>query len=131
MTGPVTGGSVPIACDRHHDALVVCRRDHVSLPAADERHVPFRTGNRLAVAAVDDLVQEHARRLRHIHRFGQGERRDVFHLPERVPRRHVEILNDRVVRILRIDLSVHLAAYEFEWSGGFPRLVRCSSARAR
>ena len=33
-------GSVPIPCDRHHDALVVCRRDHVSLPAADERHVP-------------------------------------------------------------------------------------------
>ena len=110
--------AVRIARDRHHDRLVGRRRDYVALPAADERHVAFRTGDRLAVAAVDDLIKEHACRLRHIYRLGQRERRDVFHLPARVSRGQIEILNDGVVRILRIDVAVHLAADEFERPGG-------------
>jgi hypothetical protein len=49
-------------------------------------------------------VPHHAARLTHVHRFGQHERRDVTHLAVGVLA-EVDILDDRVERIVRVELT--------------------------
>ena len=74
--------------------------------------------------AIDDLIEEHARGLREIDGLGQREGRDVLDFAARVPRRQAEILDDRVVRILRIDLAVDPSANQLERARRTGRLSR-------
>jgi hypothetical protein len=78
--------------------------------------VSFGGGDRLAVAAIDDLIDEDMRRLRQVGRLGQCEGCDVLDFAARVAWRQRQILDDRVLRVSRIDFAVDPSANQLERS---------------
>lgn len=115
------GRAVLLARDGNGDRLVRRGRNHVALPAADERNVSLGVGRRLSVSAIDDLIDEDARGLCEINGLCQGEGRDVLDLAARIAWRQGEILDDRVVWISRIHLAVDPSTNQLEGSRGTGR----------
>ncbi len=76
--------------------------------------MPFRAHCRRPAAAIDHRIHQHAARLRHVDRLDQRERRNVFHLAARVARRELDIGDERILRICRVELAVGLAAQLLE-----------------
>ena len=125
------GRAVLLARDGNGDRLVRRGRNHVALPAADERDVSLGVRRRLSVPAIDHLIEEDARGFCEIDGLRQREGRDVLDLAARIPWRQAEILDDRVVWISRIHLAVDPSTNQLEGARRTGRLSRHSSARAR
>jgi len=70
----------------------------------------FLIGGRHAVTAIRDQVIQDSAGLRHIDGFRDRERGRVFHHAARVARGELEIVDDRVARILGVQLAVKMAA---------------------
>ena len=115
----------PVAVARHGhlNGLVGGRRRDVALPAADERDVPVWPRRGGAVAAIDDRIHEHAARLRQVRGHHQRERRDVIDAAARIARRQVDVLDDAVAPIARIDFAVHASADVHVRAGAAKRLA--------
>ena len=101
------------------DRLIVRGRNDISLPAADERDVPLGTRGGLSAAAIDDGISQHAARLRHVDRLDERERRDVFDLAPRIAWRKLDVGDDRVLRIVGIELAVNLSGDLLEGADAF------------
>ena len=82
------------------------RRNDVALPAADERDVAIRMRHGIATSAVHDGVQQDAARPHHLRRPHERERDDVFDLAASVARREVDVGDNGVLRIRRVQLAV-------------------------
>jgi hypothetical protein len=92
LAGPAVGGGARI----------------VTLPAAQQADVARialvrRKGD--VAAAIGNVVPHQAARLRHVHRLADDERRHVFDLAARVRRRKLQVGNDLVRLVERIELT--------------------------
>ena len=105
--------AVGVPCYGNGNRLIRRGRHDIALPAADQHDVPVGVRRHVTFAAVDDLVDQHARGLRGIDRPRQRERRHVLDTPTRVTRCELQVLDDAVVRIAGIHFAVHPAAHDF------------------
>ncbi len=114
---------VAAASHGHLNGLVGGRRRDVTLPAADEGNVPVWPRRGGAVAAIDDRIHEHAARLRQVRGHHQGERGNVIDAAPCIARRQVDVLDDAVAPIARIDFAVHASADVHVGAGAAKRLA--------
>src|ERR1019366_4099323 len=70
----------------------------------------IRGRGRRAVAAVRHAVEQDAARMRHVDGLGDREGRRVLHHLAGIARRKLDVRNDGVVRIFRVQLTVETAA---------------------
>ncbi|HWF96441.1 MAG TPA: hypothetical protein VG291_15905 [Xanthobacteraceae bacterium] len=107
------GDRRPIGILRHrHDDIVVVgpRRGPariVALPAAGKTDVAGRALERPdgdPAAAIGHVVPHQAARPRHVDRLHQLKRGGVLDHPTRIAGRELDVLDDRIVRIVRIEL---------------------------
>ena len=123
--GSGDGGAVRIVGHRHGGGFPV-RPGHraagvVALPAAtqsDIAHCPFGRHDGDPAAAIGHVMPQQVAALREVDRFDDLESGDIFDHAALVSRRQVNVLNDGVVRILRIDLAIGAAGQGFIRPGG-------------
>ena len=137
--GAGDGRTIGMACNRHFDALAVRTvggERNVALPAAPQHrfaklieetiaritaNVEF--GRSAMSAAVDDVVKKDSGRLAHVDRFHQGEVGAVRDASGGILRRELNVGNEGIAPVLRIDLTGGDAFDFFELTGGAERFV--------
>src|SRR5207244_3804822 len=70
-----------------------------------------------------DEIDQNAARLGIVQRLGHGKRGRIFHHAASVPRRKLQVRDDAVKRILRIELAIGAPPESFVGSGVFERLL--------
>ena len=75
--------------------------------------MPRRVRQRVAAAAIHDGIDEDAAEGRRARGPDERERGDVFDLAARISRRELDVGDDRVFRVCRIQLAVSLAGNPF------------------
>jgi hypothetical protein len=78
----------------------------------------MRMRRRVAAATIHDGVHEHSAAFHHLRRPHERERRDVLNFAACVPRRELDVCDDRVLWIHRVQLSVGFARHPFMCRAG-------------
>ena len=111
------GRAIGFAGHGRHDGLRTLGLREIALPSAQEIHAPIGGAHRRAVAAIRDAVVEDPVRPGHVDGFGEGEGGAVFNHSAGVPRRELDVVDDAVVRVFRVDFAVEAAAEDFIGAG--------------